>query len=65
MLNASFIYGALAGVIVLLCVWGSLLVFARGIRERSWKLTFAGFFLCYLLCILVDVIVFRIRGTNR
>lgn len=49
---------------MLLLVLGSLLLFIRGLRERSWKWTLAGFFLYYLIYLLIDAIVYKMRGSG-
>ena len=60
----SYICGGVAGVGVLLLVLGTLLLFIRGLRERSWKWALAGFFLYYLIYLLIDAIVYKMKGTG-
>ena len=49
---------------MLLLVLGTLLLFIRGLRERSWKWALAGFFLYYLIYLLIDAIVYKMKGTG-
>jgi len=61
----SFICGTLAGLGVLLLILLTLLVFIQGLRRRSWALTLAGFFMCYIVTLLIDAIVYRMTGAPK
>jgi membrane-bound ClpP family serine protease len=59
--SLSTLYGALAGMGVLIFVVGSLFAFIQGLRSRSYVWITASLILCALACVCVQIVSSKVE----